>query len=76
MVFHPFLYFGIYPYFFAILSSRIFHLRAWVMSSRLVSFRDAQLSPDLSRLKALGQPEGELPFDVRILSSTLKPTDG
>ncbi|KAF9650128.1 hypothetical protein BDM02DRAFT_3268192 [Thelephora ganbajun] len=29
-----------------------------------MSFRDAQISSDLSRLKALGRPEGELPFDI------------
>ena len=29
-------------------------------------------SPDLSRLKALGRPEGELPFDVRVVLLVLE----
>src|ERR1700753_648063 len=43
------------------------------MPSSSPSSREAQMFPDLSRLKALGRPEVELPFDVCISRAPLKP---
>jgi hypothetical protein len=39
------------------------------------SSNNAQITPDLSRLKALGRPEGELPFDVCVLLLPLQRAD-
>jgi len=52
------------------------HIRLMSVCHILISreLRDAQISPDLSRLKAMGRPEGELPFDVRAFCSVLKTT--